>query len=82
MKTIKILFISFLAIVLMSFQCEAEEPTVQTTECNCVEVRYTLSPGDTGYQYHSTINRTDLTCEDETTTINYNGSYHVRIDCE
>ena len=29
-KTIKILLISFLAILLMSFQCEADETTVET----------------------------------------------------
>ena len=82
MKTIKILSISFLAIVLMSFQCEAEEPTTQTTDCNCVEVRYTLSPGDIAYQFHSRIDRPDLTCEDETTTISFTGTYHTQIVCE
>ncbi len=80
MKTIKILFISLLAILLMNFQCEADEPTTQ--DCNCEEVRYTLSAGDITYQYHSTIPREDLTCEDETNTINYNGFYHVQIVCE
>ena len=82
MKTIKILSISFLAILLMSFQCEAEEPTTETTECNCEEVRYTLRPGDISYQFHSRIDRPDLDCEDETSLIQYTGTYHTQIVCE
>jgi len=82
MKTTKILLISFLAILLMSFQCEADEPATQTTECNCEEVRYTLSPGDIAYQFHSRIDRPDLTCGDETASIQYTGTYHTQIVCE
>lgn len=81
MKTFKILLISFLAILLMSFQCEADEQTT-STECNCEEVRYTLSPGDITYQFHSRIDRPDLDCEDETNSIQYTGMYHTQIVCE
>lgn len=81
MKTFKILLISFLAILLMSFQCEADEQEVQQ-DCDCVEIRYTLSPGDITYQYHSTINRNDLDCEDETNSIQYTGTFHTQIVCE
>ena len=81
MKTIKILSISFLAILLMSFQCEEDEPTTET-ECDCEEVRYTLSPGDISYQFHSRVDRPDLDCEDETSLIQYTGTYHTQIVCE
>lgn len=81
MKKIKILFISFLAILLMSFQCEADEATAQK-QCDCDEVRYTLSPGDITYQYHSRVDRPDLDCEDETASIQYTGTYHTQIVCE
>ena len=81
MKTIKILSISFLAILLMSFQCESEEATTET-QCDCDEVRYTLRPGDISYQFHSRIDRPDLDCEDETSSIQYTGTYHTQIVCE
>ena len=81
MKTFKILLISFLAVLLMSFQCEADEQKIQS-ECNCEEVRYTLRPGDITYQFHSRIDRPDLDCEDETSLIQYTGTYHTQIVCE
>ena len=81
MKTFKILLISFLAILLMSFQCEADETTTET-QCDCDEVRYTLRPGDISYQFHSRIDRPDLDCEDETASIQYTGTYHTQIVCE
>jgi hypothetical protein len=81
MKTIKILLVSLLAIVLMSASCEAEDSTTQTQECDCVEIKYTLPPGSQAFQYHSTINRPDLDCEDEQLDLVYNGTFFVKIEC-
>lgn len=79
MKTIKILLLLAFASLLMSASCSSDE--VETV-CNCVEVRYTLSPGDINYQYHSTVDMPNLDCDDENLNIHYNGSYHVKIECE
>ena len=79
MKTIKILLLLAFASLLMSASCSSDE--VETV-CDCQEVRYTLSPGDINYQYHSTIDRPELDCDDEDLLIHYNGFYHVKIECE
>lgn len=79
MKTIKILLLLAFGSILMSAGCSRDEEEIG---CNCVEVRYTLSPGDINYQYHSTVDRPELDCGDEQLNIHYNGSYHVKIECE
>lgn len=81
MKTIKILLVSLLAIVLMSASCEAEDERTTEQGCDCVEIKYTLPPSSTSFQYHSTINRPDLDCEDEQLDLVYNGTFFVKIEC-
>ncbi len=54
MKTIKILLISFLAILLMSFQCEAEETETTAGDCDCVTTYYTLPVGASSFQWYNT----------------------------
>lgn len=80
MKTIKILLVSLLAIMFMSASCESED-TATEQGCDCVEIKYTLPPGATAFQYHSTINRPDLDCEDEQLDLVYNGTFFVKIEC-
>ena len=85
MKTFKILLISFLAILLMSFQCEADEQEVQQY-CDCVTVYYTLPVGSQSFQYHSTqedINN-ELDCVDEMENIQYTGQGQMfyQVVCE
>lgn len=85
MKTIKILFISFLAIVLMSFQCEAEEPTTQN-DCDCVTTYYTLPVGANNFQWYNTeedVNN-ELDCEDAMENIMYTGTGNMfyQVTCE
>lgn len=86
MKTIKILSISFLAIVLMSFGCEAEEVETQTN-CDCITTYYTLPIGSSTYQWYSTgdPNDIDLDCEDETNGIIPVGgasTMFYKVECE
>ena len=79
MKTIKIITLLAFASLLMSSGCSTDN---EDPLCNCKEVRYTLAPSDITYQYHSTINRPELDCDDENLNMHYNGSYHVKIECE
>lgn len=86
MKTIKILFISFLAIVFMSFSCEAEEVEAQT-ECDCITTYYTLPVGSSTYQWFTTDYDNDnlLDCDDETNGIIPVGgasTMFYKIECE
>jgi hypothetical protein len=76
MKTIiKILLLSFLFI-----GCSGEER--QATQCDCVEIRYELKPGNPFYTEHSTITRDDLDCEDANDVVTYNGTFFVKIECK
>lgn len=79
MKTIKIITLLAFASLLMSASCSTEEEEVL---CDCKEIRYTLPPGAITYIYHSTIDKPELNCDAENLNIHYDGSYHVKIDCE
>tara|TARA_R110000782_G_scaffold24613_1_gene64025 strand:+ start:261 stop:500 length:240 start_codon:yes stop_codon:yes gene_type:complete len=79
MKTIKIITLLAFASLLMSAGCSTDNEEIL---CDCVEVRYTLPPGATTYVYHSTVAMPELNCDAENLNIHYNGSYHVKIECE
>ena len=86
MKTTKILLISFLAIVLMSFQCEADEQTTNQNDCDCVTTYYTLPVGASSFQWYNTeedINN-ELDCNDAMPTIQHTGQGQMfyQITCE
>lgn len=82
MKTIKILLISFLAILLMSFQCEAEETTEYT--CDCYKqtwVSYQTNP----FEFNGAEQFYSNDCSDDGDIVGgYSGqgyTYEYRIKC-
>lgn len=83
MKTIKILLISFLAILLMSFQCEADEATGEI--CNCYKLTYVRYQQNEWYHNGSKIWYSDDCTDDGDIVGGYSGqgyTYQYRVECE
>ena len=82
MKTIKKLLISFLAIVLMSFQCEAEETTEDT--CDCYKQTW-LRYGQNEWYFNGAEQFYSNDCSDDGDIVGgYSGqgyTYEYRIEC-
>ena len=77
MRTFKIITLLALTSLVLSTGCSKEEESL----CDCKEVRYTMPPGQ-GLTFHSTFPRPDLNCDARDPNTHYDGTYHVKIQCD